>query len=718
MLAVAVFGVVGARGRAMLERRASEQEALPDLVLSGRLRRVGEWDDPVLLRVHPAAALRTGRSGQAGERVPPYVLRDCWRELRDAVADGGFVLLVGDSAAGKTRVAYEAVRAVLPDYVLVAPTTRESLGTVLPAVLRQRRCVVWLDDLERFLGADGLTAAMTARMLGDGGRDVLLLATMRTAEYDRYSARKQDTLGPGRETWRAGREVLELARLIEVRREWSEAELQLACVYIDDPRIRLALRQCPRFGLAEALAAGPELAHDWRNAWRAGAHPRGAALVAAAVDCRRAGMHDPVPDRLLAELAEAYLARRQGPLLRPEPVAEALAWAVDVSHGTSSLLVPTSQPGCYLAFDYLIDLPGHDVIHPATWDRLIEHATPAQAFDIGTAAIEHVQFLVAVAAFAKAAAGGVADADIMLADATGLIGDRAGAIQMLEEAIARRTAATGPDDPGVLRARNHVAVVVSYTAGAATAAAMLESVAADQSRVLGAKHLDTLASRNLHAYFVGMAGDLSRALTLSTDLLAERRQQQLGSDHPRTLGIRQRICNFLWLAGQTQRALDLAEDLVLDMDKALGADHPNTLAIRYVAARLTGDAGDPARAVELLRGVTHDRARVLGPDHHHVLATRISLAHWMTKNGEREAAASTFEQALADWKRLLGPGNPAMLMAHDTNLAALDMPPQDTPRARKVLPEFLWTCQQLLGQEHPLTVDTERHLSQLAGLIR
>ncbi len=271
VLAVAVYGVASARGRALVERRTAHREALPEQILSGRPRRVRELDDPILLRVHPAGA----RNGVSEDRVPPYIFRDCQHGLREAVADGGFVLLVGDSTAGKTRAAYEAVRAVLPDHVLVAPTKRESLDTVLPAVLEQRRCVVWLDDLERFLGPDGLTAAMATRMLDDGDRDVLLLGTMRTAEHDRYSAREQDPLDARREAWQAGREVLELARVIEVRREWSDAELQRAKRYVDDPRFRAALRHCPRFGLAEALAAGPELAQDWRNAWRAGAHPAG-----------------------------------------------------------------------------------------------------------------------------------------------------------------------------------------------------------------------------------------------------------------------------------------------------------------------------------------------------------------------------------------------------------------------------------------------------------
>ncbi|UUV32216.1 tetratricopeptide repeat protein [Amycolatopsis roodepoortensis] len=708
VLAVAVYGVASARGRALVERRIAQREALPEHVLSGRLRRVCEADDPILLRVHPAGA----RNDKPDDRIPPYVLRDFQPRLLTALAGGGFVLLVGDSTAGKTRAAYEAMREVLPDHVLVAPSTRASLDTVLPTALGQRRCVVWLDDLERFLGAGGLTATMTARMLGDGDRDVLILATMRTAEHDRYSVRQQDTVDGRQEAWRAGREVLELAQVIDVRREWSDAELRRAADYIDDPRIRTALRHCPQFGLAEALAAGPELAQDWRNAWRAGAHPRGAALVAAAVGCRRAGLHEPVPVSLLAELAEDHLARRQGPLLRPEPLDDALAWATTVSHGTSSLLLPTRQPGYYLAFDYLVDLTGHAAISPATWHRLIEHATPAQAFDIGTAARGYIQYPAAAAAFTKAAASSVPDADIMLADAIGSLGDLPGAERMLEEAVARRIATIGPDNPGTLRARFHLALMTSYTAEFAAAATRLESLVSDQQRVLGSGHTDTLTSRMLLANFVGMAGDPSRAADLSTRLRGEA-EQSLGPNHIRTLAVRHQICFHLWLGGEVRKALELATCLITDMEEALGSDHPHILRSRCLSARFVGEVGDAAQAVELLEHATHDRSRVLGTDHHHVLSSRFSLAHWQARAEEHDAALATFTDALTRWEDVHGPGNPARLMATDGLPTAEDERLPNTPLCRKELADFLWTCQQLLGQEHPLTIDSRRLLSQL-----
>ena len=444
VLAAALFGAVNARSQALLDKRAELRQALPEQVVtvspSGRLRRVRELDDPIALRVHPAATLERNLEGRSVvDQVPPYVPRDVQEQLRAAVKRGGFVLVVGDSTAGKTRAAYEAVRALLPDHVLIAPLGRESSTMILPTILEQRRCVVWLDDLERFLGLGGLTTNAVTRMLSGPNRHVVLMATLRSAEYDRYSAREESTLlGPEREFWRAARDVLDLAVVVEMHRRWSHAELEQAGKYTDDPRIRAALNQTDQFGLAEVLAAGPELTKDWRNAWRPGAHPRGAALVAAALDCRRAGLHEPMSIDLLAELAEHYLRQHGGALLRPEPQVDALTWATTPSHGTSSLLLPSSQEGRYLAFDYLIDLPGLDGIPQSTWDTLIEHATPQHAFDIGQAADQRLQFHIAAVAYKKAASSNITDADVALACAIGNAGDPEAAARMLTDAVVER----------------------------------------------------------------------------------------------------------------------------------------------------------------------------------------------------------------------------------------------------------------------------------------
>jgi hypothetical protein len=130
----AMAGVVGARGRSLLDRRFERRAALPDEVIGGRLARVREVTDPVMLGVHPAAADDTGH-------VPPYIGRDFDHSLDQAIRAGGFVLLTGESTAGKSR-AYEAMRRLLPDHLLIAPVRNSSptlLARPIARIVRRNR---------------------------------------------------------------------------------------------------------------------------------------------------------------------------------------------------------------------------------------------------------------------------------------------------------------------------------------------------------------------------------------------------------------------------------------------------------------------------------------------------------------------------------------------------------------------------------------------------
>jgi hypothetical protein len=212
-VAGAVTGVFAARGNALLETRSARGEELPARVVHGGLVRVCEAADPILLGVHPAA--------DADGRVPAYVPRDVERALDEAVRGGGFVLLRGESTAGKSRAAYECARRLLPDHVLFAPTDGDSVGTIVDVVLEQRRCVVWLDDIERFLGPGRLTVSVVNRMVAAGAT---LLATIRLGELDRFGARRESEQdGADRDGWRAAREGLRLATEITVPRRWTGA---------------------------------------------------------------------------------------------------------------------------------------------------------------------------------------------------------------------------------------------------------------------------------------------------------------------------------------------------------------------------------------------------------------------------------------------------------------------------------------------------------------
>jgi hypothetical protein len=111
-----------------------------------------------------------------------YVHRDVDARLRQHLsrAQNGqgpaLVCLYGPSKAGKSRSMLEAIKAEMPDALLVAPDrTRKNLQTIIDGGVLQHAadasnggCVVlWLDDLEGFV------------RLGDGGLDRRGLATLK-----------------------------------------------------------------------------------------------------------------------------------------------------------------------------------------------------------------------------------------------------------------------------------------------------------------------------------------------------------------------------------------------------------------------------------------------------------------------------------------------------------------------------------------------------------
>jgi hypothetical protein len=107
------------RHESIEHRRAQLKQAVIDgcITFDGRrLPQVRDVTDPTVLGVHPAALISTRATHSTGNTrlnsIPSYVERDVDEEFRQLIAAGGFVLLVGDSTAGKSRAAYEAIHAL------------------------------------------------------------------------------------------------------------------------------------------------------------------------------------------------------------------------------------------------------------------------------------------------------------------------------------------------------------------------------------------------------------------------------------------------------------------------------------------------------------------------------------------------------------------------------------------------------------------------------
>ncbi|WP_405142636.1 tetratricopeptide repeat protein [Sphaerisporangium sp. NBC_01403] len=321
---------------------------------SGKLPKVRQITNPITLGVHPSIPLTNARESKS--RVPPYISRDIDRELCSRILEGGFVLIVGDSTAGKSRAAFEVMRGAIPNHTLIAPHSIEALQAAVQHALRCRNAVLWLNDLERYLRQGGLSKENIAALISAKSLSHVVLATVRSVEQARLLDEHIDSDAPGGRDGREVREVLALAHQVRLFKRFSSEEIARAKGLIADQRIAMALEYRSEFGIAEYLAAAPELARAYENAWDIGANPRGAALVSSAIDCRRAGFLSPIPRALLEQLHEGCLSKAGGQRLNPESLEEAWQWATRPRQATAALLSIVSTRQDVAVFDYLVDM--------------------------------------------------------------------------------------------------------------------------------------------------------------------------------------------------------------------------------------------------------------------------------------------------------------------------------------------------------------------------
>ncbi|MGW7240627.1 hypothetical protein [Streptomyces sp. NPDC054804] len=291
---------LAARTTRAAERDAQAEEALSRLpALKGKVLLVKDVTDRALLGIHEAIPLSTDSAleQRLSAELPTYVLRDIDADLRTALEarskTGGFVLLVGPAAAGKTRCAYEAIQAVLPHWRFFMPPDAATITELVTGGADLEHSVVWLNETQNFLtGPDPLKAATVRRMLADTARPVMLIGTIWPSIYDqlRTPATSTDQENQtGQDLNKEAREVLELARRFSLGKwsdqEWERAE-ELASM---DPRIGQVLRHRGRTGLAQMLSAGPELIHRGRQPFRPGRHHRCSRCSTLPSPCGRTG---------------------------------------------------------------------------------------------------------------------------------------------------------------------------------------------------------------------------------------------------------------------------------------------------------------------------------------------------------------------------------------------------------------------------------------------
>ena len=679
--------------------------------------------DPRRLGVHAAISVQ----GVPDDVLPVYVPRDTDTaengvrvKVAAAAERGGFVLLVGGSSVGKTRCAVEAVKAVLPEWWLVHPVGPAEIAAL--ARVPVPHTVVWLDELQRYLdGEHGLTGGVVRALL-DGPHPVVIIGTLWP---DRYAGYTTVPTSGGADPHAREREVLDLAAVVRIGPEFSEAEQGRArAAARRDPRLRVAL-EAAGYGLTQTLAAAPQLVARWEDAQTAS--PYGWAVLAAALDAARLGAHSPLSADFLRAAAPGYCTSQQQAEAPGNWFEQALAYAAGKLHGAVAALSPAGagmgRIAGYTVADYLIQHASrerrYERMPASTWDAILRHlrhlpdaAAAGQTYlDVGWAAYGRQQWQAADDAFRKAMDSGVVLGATGLAVRLGHTGQTQQAADVLRTALSLAPADT--DAAGLLEIRAELAWWTGAAGNVQVAFETAKDVWRVTRKIYGEEHEFSLRAGRAVARWTGHLGNTDEALRIALQV-QEGCIRALGRDHEVTLTSRFEVAAWSWEDGHRDQAMRLWQDLDADTTRVLGEFSHLTNDTRWNLAAITIASGDIQDGLRLMDSVVAGRIAIYGDDHPRTLAARLELTGETGKAGQVPHALDLATVVTNDSTRFLGADHELTLFGH-YQIALWTAVLGDTDQAKALFSTLLTGSDRILGPDHELTRDIRGQLQQAPG---
>jgi len=230
-----------------------------------------------------------------------------------------------------------------------------------------------------------------------------------------------------------------------------------------------------------------------------------------------------------------------------------------------------------------------------------------------------------------------------------------------------------------------------------------------QTRILGADHPTTLATRHQLAHMIADRGNHATAEAEHRAVL-EAETRILGPDHPSTLMTRHCLAHEIAERGDHVTAEAEHRAVIEAETRILGPDHPSTLMTRHCLASEIAEREDYATAEAEFREVLAARTRILGPDHRSTLATRLQLAHVISARGDYATAEAEYQAVRATQARVLNTDHPSILATRD-EIAREIADRGDYATAEAEFREVLAARTRILGADHPITLTTRHRLA-------
>jgi len=235
------------------------------------------------------ADLKSLRIHRSDRDVDEYVRRDAHEQLHALLKERTPVLVEGLSMAGKTRLVVEVLREAWPDARVLFPKGEDDVEKLLKTRQRPiRGAIIFLDELERFLGKEEFTLGVLNTWIDDS---CVVVATTTHMNYTR-GCKDSDNKFPG---W----EIVNRFRPLPLETKLSKHELEAvgSTSYAGD------LASIEQLGLGRVLGRAEDIRRRFTSALDS--HQGRAGLVKAAADWSRVGLGSANKEALLT-LAKAY----------------------------------------------------------------------------------------------------------------------------------------------------------------------------------------------------------------------------------------------------------------------------------------------------------------------------------------------------------------------------------------------------------------------------
>ena len=176
----------------------------------------------------------------------PYIHRDEEDAICTHLRARRPVLLIGSSMVGKTKMAARVIMAEFGSWPVAIPDTKTALADLDSHDVTLQGAVIWLDDIDRLMGAGGITDGALRRLTAAGN---IIMGTIRARAYDQFRPSDQLRLPE----W----DVLSVFEHVFISRGLTQKEQERLADAVDDPEVRDRIRTV---GLGEYVGAAGQVA--------------------------------------------------------------------------------------------------------------------------------------------------------------------------------------------------------------------------------------------------------------------------------------------------------------------------------------------------------------------------------------------------------------------------------------------------------------------------